>query len=439
MSQAFDVSDSLKSLLDTLRCHGFVVEVVDGANSLPALYIKSGTQSILFKQAAFGLLDRLAESTAADFCDMLSAMDDEDIEPLLVTGSRYGFVWLVSAVRTQQGEWDGMLAECPRLENIDTRYGLRMSVDDQERYLRDLFSSFNSWLPEGCPLRNVSDTNGAVLVARVDPEEMWFLRLPISVYACSSGYPLRQYRSLEYIVSGKSLTQYLYERRDTRSGLRHAGTLLRNTVVIINTYPHLLKVDRAVRGTELLIEALSLFRDITIDEATLTLRWYLNPSHETIVSVLEDKSVTFFFANFESGNGKWEIGIGPRRSWDGREPGEVSEKEEFFEFAGRSYDLSHIQLMRVYHCNAAFRPAEACRDGRNPADERSIVHQLLAAGARRVEGGLTRESYFDFLRSVIELLLSPQMKFIMEMKCWREGKDCNELVRHMREFAPDAS
>lgn len=438
MSQAFDVSDSLKSLLDTLKRHGFVVEVVDGVNSSPALHINTGTQSIFFKQAEFGMLARFEESTTADFCDLLLAMNDEDIEPLLVTGSRDGFVWLVSAVRTQQGEWDGMLAECPRLQNIDTRYRLRMGLDEQEEYLRPLFSSFTSWLPDGFPLRNLSDTNGAVLVARVDPEELWFLKLPISVYACSSDYRLRQYRSVEYIVTGKSFTQYLSERRETAAGLRHAGTLLRNTVIVINTYPHHLKVDRTVRGTELLIEALSLFRDVTVDEDTLTLRWYLNPSHETIASILEDTSVSFFFADFESGRGKWEIGIGPRRSWDGRcEQAEASEKEEYFDFAARAYDLSHIQLMRVYHCNAAFTPAAA--DGRNPADEHSIVHQLLAAGARRVEGGLTRESYFDFLHSVIGLLRSPQMLFIMEMNCWREGKDCNELVRHMREFAPDAS
>jgi hypothetical protein len=439
MSYAFDDSRALFPLLDALKRSGVDVGVVDGGNSLPALNIKSGPHSILFRQAGPGLLERFGESGTADFCDLLSAVDGGNVEPLLVTGSRAGFVWVACAVRTEQDEWEGMLAECAGSKDIDTRYGLRMEQDEQQVYLRDLFSSFSSWLPERFPLRNVSHSN-AVLVIRVNPDELWFLRLPLSVYACSDGYSLRQYRSVEYIVTGKSFAQYLRERSEINTALSDTRTLLRNVVIIINTYDLQQQVERAARGTEVLVEALQLFRNVTINREKLSLRWYLNPSHETISAILNDKTVAFLFADFESGDGRWEIGKGPRQSWDGKaQSTEISEQQSFFDFDGRPFDLSHVQLMRVYHCNAAYRPADAIADQRNPADGRSIVHQILVAGARRVEGGFTRESYFDFLESVIGLLLSPQLLFILEMQCWTNGKDCNELVGRLKEFVPEAS
>jgi hypothetical protein len=401
--------------------------------------IVSGAQNILLRQTESGLLERFVESQPADFFDMLSVMDDPGVEPLLVIPSRQGFVWLAGMARIAEGEWEGMVSECPRLENIDTTYAIRMDPDEQRKYLEDIFASFSSWLPDGFPLRQISLANSSVLAARVALGERWFLRIPLPVYACSLDYPVRQYRSVEYIVTAKNFAQYLRERQETTAGLRDVPTVLRKATVIINTYAQM-KVERAARGTELLLEALSLFRDVSIDGEKLTLRWYLNPTGETISSILEDNSVAYVYADFESGRGKWEIGKGPRRSWDTKnESLEVSEQDEFFEFPGRTYDLSHIKLMRVYHCNAAYRHGDAREDGRNPADERSIIHQLLVAGAGRVEGGLTRESYFDFLRSVIELLLSPQMRFIMKMKCWGEGRDFSELVTRLEEFVPDAS
>jgi hypothetical protein len=439
MSNAFDVSVSPNLLLDTLKRSGLNAAVVEAGNSVPALSIEWGRQTILFKQAGPGRLERFVESRPADFFDLLSAMDDGGIEPLLMSPSGEDSVWLASAMRSEEGKWEAMIAECPRLKNINTKYGMRMEQDEQDGYLRDLFSSFTSWLPEGFPLRNVSPSN-SILVIRVIPGELWFLRLPISIYACSSGYSLRQYRSVEYIVTGKSFSQYLHERSEIDTALRDAGTLLRNVVIIINTYELQEQVERAARGTELLLESLPLFRDIALDGEKLTLRWYLNPNDETISSILNDKSVEFLFADFESGDGKWEIGRGPTQSWEGKgESTELSKQKVFFQFEGRGFDLSHVRLMRVYHCNAAYRPAEALVDHRNPADERSIVHQLLAAKARRVEGGITRESYFDFLRSIISLLLSPQLLFIMEMQCWQHGKNFNELVRRLKEFAPEAS
>ena len=82
----------------------------------------------------------------------------------------------------------------------------------------------------------------------------------------------------------------------------------------------------------------------------------------------------------------------------------------------------------------------------NAPDQRADQHENRdqhhgreqVAGAVRVEGGLTQESYFDFLDAVIRVLLSPKLLFVMEVKCWQEGKDFNDLVRRLKEFAPDA-
>lgn len=450
MSDGFNVSGLPSPLLEALKGKGLRASVVNDARGsdgghrggapkpgrdLPVAWrLDSGEQNILFRQAEPGLLERFFEARPADFFDILSVVDEGGVELLLLTPSREGFVWLAGAARSGEGAWEGMLAERPRPESIDTSY-TDVNTGEQKRYLDELFASFDAWLPEGFPLRRASPLPREPLAVRVDPAELWFLRFPVPVYASTPDYPLRQYQSVEYIVTTKTFAQYRRETEEIKAELRDVRALLAKTVIIINTYEHVTAVERAVRGTELLLEVLSLFRDVRIGRERFNLRWYLNPGRATLNSILSDESVAYLFANFESGTGRWEVGTGRRRSWDGgAEPEGGAGPDQFFELEGRAYDLSHVRLMRVYHCNSAYMHKLAYYDHRNPADEHSIVRRLLTAGACRVEGGLTLENYFDFLRSVIRLLLTPQLRHIMELQWWQRGGDVGELVSRLEEF-----
>jgi len=80
--------------------------------------------------------------------------------------------------------------------------------------------------------------------------------------------------------------------------------------------------------------------------------------------------------------------------------------------------LQHVQLLRIFHCNSAFALDElnddAPDDGTQPAAPDTIVRQLLESGAQIVEGGITTESFFEFFYSVIQLLFSTGLYFVLE-------------------------
>ena len=273
---------------------------------------------------------------------------------------------------------------------------------DQSSTLGEAHDALVAWLGQDALL--LSDTEAVpvgILTVKVDMRSRWFIRFPLSVFNQLGTGALRRHRGVEWIVTQKTFVEHYLERDQIRRELGDLRSFMSNTVIILNTYHEYDSDVGCSVATETLVEILGLLRNIDLGDANqrFTLRWHLNPSAAEVQSILRDPSTTYFFADFEASTGHWESGEGPCLAWNRTEP-EIAARESIA-IDPDVDDLSHIRLMRVFHCNSIFDPYI----DRAPAHEDTIVSKLLRAGAWRVEGGMTKELYIDYLESLAVLML----------------------------------
>ena len=200
----------------------------------------------------------------------------------------------------------------------------------------------------------------------------------------------------------------------------------------MNTYRHF-ENDPSLRekcliGTNLIKDALSLLQDVNIDDEVFSLRWYINPTKDKIYSELLNLNTRYFFADFHVKGEKWQTGVGKTASWENIT---ISDNLEQFE-VGIDFlekeSLSHIRLMRIFHCHSvAIANALHIRP--------TIVPKLLVAGALRVEGSIMEENYLDYLCSLINLFFHSQGLIPIIMgKCFEKGIDFNSIMIKINNF-----
>lgn len=127
--------------------------------------------------------------------------------------------------------------------------------------------------------------------------------------------------------------------------------------------------------------------------------------------------------------GVWQLSKVERASWD---PNLFNNNSSIIDPLDdlKGINLSHIRLMRIFHCYSVFDP-----DYGEPADTHSIVRFLLNAGAKRVEGGMGIEDYFDYLCSLLVLFCAPQgLKLILMGKCFERCIDFNKIMERADNF-----
>lgn len=373
---------------------------------------------------------RFSETYLDDVVDMLGAhlAYDENEDLVLVAPSRGARSWALSITRTKIDQWKGVLVEKDRPAAIDMTYAL-MQIPDDERseHLSELYEQLQWWL---CGLDGPDIPAERVLTIKAYPTELWFLRFPVGLL-CELNYPgLEAYQNVEWIVTDRHFMENSRIRQRIQSELSDAASILAHAVVIINTYAEHGHDARYREGTELIQEVLSCFQDVQLGEQNLSLRWRLNPTCREIETLLSDPQTHYFFADFEASRGEWQLGEELCES-------EVIDRPRacFFRIDGGRCRMPHIRLMRVFHCNSVFDPSRMFVDGREPGDEHSIVRKLLEAGAQRVEGGMTEESYFDYLCSLFQLFCDPgRLGFLLRMKCLELDIDFESLVARVNSF-----
>ena len=357
--------------------------------------------------------------------------DEEDL--LLVGQSAPGSVWVLYLEQVLNGNWHGQLVERRRPEQIDITYSLT-STGQQREYADQLFKQFTSWLPENSLLvRNRPRLQPKPFTAKVHPSELWFLRFPLSLFCHLQYGAFAAFEGVEWIVTEKTFVRYRDEGKRIRQELSDVQKLLGNSVVVVNTYREHESNKLCREGTELIIKILSLLKEVQVGPIEVSLRWYLNPSIDEVEHLLLDPETAYFFADFEASSGQWEPGEGEHLSWYDHKP--IHPAKIFpapvcrrFPSEDLNCSLSHIRLMRVFHCNSIFNPYAASADSREPADRHSIVRRLLERGAQRVEGGMTEESYLDFLCSLLNLFCRGQLFFILQWKCMERGVDFRQII-----------
>jgi hypothetical protein len=348
-------------------------------------------------------------------------------------------VWILYLNQIGRRVWKSQLARLLRPGYIDTSFTL-MNTGEQRENLTAVFEDFKNWLPKDFLRASEDHGNDKLLSVKVHPDQLWFLRFPVSAFCQLKYEGLAAYSDVEWIVTHKGFLQTSRERIQMREDLSDPANFLKYGVIVVNTYREHSENKICSEGTELVIDICSILQDIDFDIENISLRWYLNPSALQINQILLDKETLYFFADFEASSGEWETGHGQYSAWNSSHkaqpsvfPAQEIRQESIPQYSNRS--LSHIRLMRVFHCNSIFDPHRAFLDRRQPADNNSIVRRLLDAGAERVEGGLTMENYCDYLCSLIDLLCrSNQFKFILSMKCLELGVDLSRLYTRINNF-----
>ena len=98
--------------------------------------------------------------------------------------------------------------------------------------------------------------------------------------------------------------------------------------------------------------------------------------------------------------------------------------------------LSHIRIMRVFHCNSIYEYSGD--DTSEPGGSGSITMRLLEYGAWRVEGSMTLDNYLEFLSSLINLFfLAGEFATIVRMLCLARGAPYMPLLERAQKFKND--
>ena len=275
-------------------------------------------------------------------------------------------------------------------------------------------------LPETFPLLLPGDTSSSTeakrLVIKLQRSAFWFLKVPMDYFAQHKGFGrISSYAEIEWVVTGKSLCRVAQERANITRELSNLSNLLRHSVFIINTYSHF--DEQCTTATEPELEVLRLFDSVNVQEGgaieTLHLRYFFNPGVDEVEEILKDPDTWFVFADFHVECSTWALGV-----TQGLFDLECFERNS----------LSHVRLMRIYHCNSIF-------DSYDPeALGETIVNKLLSAGATRVEGSVVKENYLSFLREVVRILLGTSgARPIVAGQCLVEGKSFKDLIQHLEQ------
>jgi hypothetical protein len=300
--------------------------------------------------------------------------------------------------------------------------------DLRQRTVEEFGAWFASWS------RNAINpkTKNRMLLVKVDEGQSWLLRVPLPLFIRRSMPGFEAYESIQWIVTDRTFAQVVGYRRDLIALLEDAESLIRGTVVVLNTYPHLrqaLDAELVVAGTTVAETILGQLQNVPFPDGQVSLRWLKNPGHDALTEALLNPDTRVFIADFESGSGEWELGESATRSED-----------EYFDLAPLHDRLSHIKLMRVFHCYSIFSPAAGATIGMKPADRSTIARQLLLAHAQFVEGATMKESYLEFLAFLFQFLMCGSLNFILRGRAgsgrfaWADAaRICNRILE-VQEF-----
>lgn len=408
-------------------------------------WIISKYEHIYIKTGKSKDLQRFMISNISQMVGLISAtlisVNNEDF--LWIEPSNEQNVWIIGTFwNSDKKYWDCMLEECtkPRQTELDLSFwSYNVNKENkQKQFARALFNSLTDKKCIGLPddflyfseCTISSQSKNRRLTIKVNPSELWFLFFPID-YFCQFGYGmLSLYKEVEWIFTPqKSYFQNIHERLLIKNELKNIYKFLKHSIVILNTYPEFDNEPKLKhkwrKGTNLVIKILSLLQDIDIDDKAVSLRWYYNPSKNIVITEILDLSTFYFFGNFHTINRVWQQGeeIKPLDK-NGKCLTKTIELVDIL----KDKSLSHIRLMRIFHCHSIMFPDSLFI---NP----SIVPSLLNAGAWRVEGSIMEESYLDYLCSLLYVFCDPDgLRFILMAKCLEKLLDFNDIMAEVNEF-----
>jgi len=343
---------------------------------------------------------------------------------MLLRSSGTGTVILARVQQRSKSEWDAFLTEHARVAGLTEIFDsfTLSSGFEQEDAIRQSFIKYVSWSGQALDWKNEDGYTKHRLLVKVDPGELWFLRLPLGMYCHFELGQFCNYGAVQWIVSDRTVSQVVSVSQSTETALNNVSDFLAGAHVLLNTYEfHLNRFPELRESTDLLLDVMKAFLDVQIGSGRYSLKWTLNPDASLLESILLSPETRFVFANFESDGGVWELGDGRHECWNSGTQGcphpalTPQEKLSLGHLQGR---LEHIRLLRVFHCNSIANPFSP----NQPAAAGTLARQLLLTGAWFVEGSITKERYVDHICTLLAVLLGRRdLRAILRMKT-RAGK-----------------
>jgi hypothetical protein len=354
------------------------------------------------------ILPRLLPSLL-DSC-VAGALASGELPVFLAVQDDGDFVWLAtSSMSKQRGEITIKRLRSP--QTVPTDF-LLANARDQEGQIKESFQIFSQWCG---PLLSDLDPPDRMLFVKLALGCRWMMCFPFSSYVRFNLGEFAAFTNVNWIVTDRSFSEVMFSWALLQKGLSSLANLLQGTVIVINRYLQHMKgacgpqVEEAVEVLRLLLSSV---KDVQVDGRGYTLRWVVDPSARDLENLLLDPATRFVFADMEAGGGRWQL------SDCDTSTGEcVAKTPEFVALESFKNKLDHIQLLRIFHCNSAFRARSSLSvpgGGQQPADDTTIVRHLLATGAQTVEGGMTRESFFEFFHSVAQLILCTDLYHVLQ-------------------------
>ena len=321
---------------------------------------------------------------------------------LLVRSSAAGGIW-ICAIRRLGDSWRADAVDVQRPRRLDTCFAIS-GTGEQEQNLFASYESFHQLFREWAQYAD-PEAKAALLRVKVDPDELWFLQFPLGLFAQMKLRGFRYHEGCQWIVTHRTISATVAAQRAAEREMADTRTFLKGAHIVINTYAahQRTRVAEALnRGTELVLEILTQFTSLDFGEHTAGLRWTLNPPVGVLAEILRSSETRFLFADFEAAGNVWHAGDGPHLCPRPCQHAASHPGGSTFDLRPFRDSLSHIVLMRIYHCNSVYDPY---RPAIEPAGERTLAGQLLATGAAFVEGSLSAEPVLDFVFELLNLLL----------------------------------
>jgi hypothetical protein len=352
---------------------------------------------------------------------------------LLARSSTTRHIWLMSIT------WDGSVWSCNAVDleasaTVSTSYAL----SDPDEQLRDLAANHRYFMAlagdvlfGGAARRN----ERVVLRIKVDRQNLWILRFAFGAFAKFQLRGFDAYKACQLIVTGRAVSEVATRQTEVEFELANIRTFLEGSYIVLNTYKSHTNAgthEVAKAALALLIEVFDNLQNLRFPSGTLSLNWTMNPSATQLRTILLSPRTRFLFGDFEAAGGVWSLGDGEHRCSAACGHSVKRDLASVFDLSGLRGRLSHIRLMRVFHCNSLFDPYRA---GVEPADDATLAAALLATGAYFVEGSLTEESVVDCLCTILTLVLGrADVQAIMFAKSLAGECDVSSLTARANEI-----
>ena len=392
----------------------------------PAVLILQGDSQFALRFEDEGALGDFLANEMPTLADLASYCGSERPgETVLYATGNDTHIWL-SCVYEDKHRWLGCAVRRPRFE--DESDGVpawpeiaSFCASPNERRANKLWdrlvdSSRGLALPPDFPALMAELPSAGYerrMTVKLGPSVQWLVLMPFDLIARRRAGPMACIKEIEWIVTTKSLVKSAAERAEMIRDLSDVACLISHTVVILNDYGH--HDADCHRATWLMTEILSLLSRVDLQlgghiEAK-TLRCIRNPTAGQLKAVLRSADTWYLFAGFHVEDGCWQLGgDGGTFAFDWLADG----------------DLSHIRMLRAYHCNSVFDPEQPVFSGH------SINARLLRAGARRVEGSTLRETHFTYIAHLLAVLCSsPGMQLLLHGASMERGKDLPAMLNDL--------